>query len=288
MKQQLSIIIPAYNEEIIISQTIAELKNELHKITDLEYEIIVINDYSKDSTREILKKTDGIKLIDHPYNKGYGASLKTGIRESGFENLLFFDADGQHPAEKISELLGYCEEFDMVAGARTKGYKGPYVRQPGKKLLNWTANYLTGIKIPDINCGFRIIKKELLLKFIHLMPNGFSFSTTSTLAFIREGLNVKFVPIEVKKRIGKSTVRPRDAIKTLLLIVRIILLFSPLKVFFPISIIFFAGAMITGIYDIFIRTNLTDTTLLFFISSILIFFFGLLADQLAAIRREIK
>jgi len=287
--KQLSIIIPVYNEEKAIEQTIEGLKTELIKIPELEYEIIAINDSSKDKSKEILESIQGIKLINHPYNKGYGSSLKTGIKESKFEWLLFFDADGQHPAEKIQELLKFSDDFDLISGARIKGHKGPIIRQPGKKILNWVANYLTGVKIPDINCGIRLVKKEYLLKFTHIAPNGFSFSTTTLIAFLKEGLNVKFVPIEVNKRIGKSTVKPRDAFKTLMLIIRIILLFSPLKVFLPISLILFTGSAVIGAYDIFTGpANITDITLLLFISSILIFFFGLMADELSSIRREIK
>lgn len=288
-KTNLSIIIPAYNEEKSIKETIDGLKKELAKL-DLDYEIIAVNDCSIDNTKEILEKIDGIKLINHPYNKGYGASLKTGIKNAKFDLLLFFDGDGQHPTEDIPNLLNYSREFDMVAGARIKnGYKGPYIRWPGKKLLHIIANYLTGRKIPDLNCGFRIVKKQEITKFLHLLPDGFSFSTTSTLSFIKEGLNVKFVPITIKKRVGKSTVKPKDALRTFLLILRIILLFSPLKVFLPVSLSLFLIAFLSGIYDIFFRPlNITDTTILFFISSLLIFFFGLLADQLAAIRRELK
>ena len=288
-KKNLSIIIPAYNEEKVIEQTIESLQKELNKL-DLEYEIIAINDGSADKTKETLEKIRDIKLINHPYNKGYGASLKTGIKNAKFDFMLFFDADGQHPTKEISNLLKDINNFDMITGARIKkGYKGPYLRRPGKKILHMIANYLTGKKIPDLNCGLRIIKKEELLRFLHIMPNGFSFSTTTTLVFIKESLSVKFVPIELNKRTGKSTVHPKDALRMLLLIIRIIMLFSPLKVFLPVSLVIFVGALILGLYDIFLRPlNITDATILLFISSILIFFFGLLADQLAAIRREIR
>jgi len=147
------------------------------------------------------------------------------------------------------------------------------------------------MKIPDLNCGFRIVKKEEILKFLHILPNGFSFSTTTTLAFIKEGLNVKFLPIEVKKRIGKSMVKSKDAFRMFLLILRIILLFSPLKVFLPVSISIFILGLVSLCFDFFypyFKINISDATILFFVSSLLIFFFGLLADQLAAIRREIK
>lgn len=289
MKKNISIIIPAYNEEKMIKEIVEGLKKELNKL-NLDYEIIVVNDSSTDKTKEILGKIKDIKLLNHPYNKGYGASLKTGIEKAKFDLLLFFDADGQHPTKEISNLLKDINNFDMISGARTKkGYKGPYLRKPGKKILHMIANYLTNKKIPDLNCGFRVIKKQELLRFLHIMPNGFSFSTTTTLAFIKEGLNVKFVPIELNKRTGKSTVHPKDALRMLLLIIRIIMLFSPLKVFLPVSLVIFAGALISGLYDIFLRPlNITDATILLFISSLLIFFFGLLADQLAAIRREIR
>jgi glycosyltransferase involved in cell wall biosynthesis len=284
-KKQVSIILPVYNEEMAVKGVIGDLKN-----LDLDCEIIVVNDASTDKSKNILENIDGIKLINHPYNKGYGAALKTGIKNAKYENLLFFDADGQHPTEKIVELLKYIDDFDMVSGARTEGkYKGPFIRLLGKKLLHIIANYLAGVKIPDLNCGFRIVKKQEMLKFLHIMPNGFSLSTTTTLAFIKEGLNVKFVPIQVKKRAGKSTVKPKDALRMLLLILRIILLFSPLKIFLPISFIFFIGGFSSAVYDIFFRPfNITDVTILLLFSSILIFFFGLMADQLAAIRREIK
>ena len=289
MKKTLSVIIPAYNEEKMIAQTIEGLRNELDKL-DLDYEIIVINDGSIDKTKKTLKEVPGIQIINHPYNKGYGASLKTGIKNAKFDFILFFDADGQHPTKEIPNLLKYTKDFDMIAGARIKGkYKGPFVRLPGKKLLHLIANYLVGMKIPDLNCGFRIVKKAKMKKFLHLTPNGFSFSTTTTLAFITECLNVKFVPVQIKKRIGKSTVKSKDALRMLLLILRIILLFSPLKIFLPVSFGLFLLAILSILYDIFFQAfNITDATILFFVSSMLVFFFGLLSDQIAAIRREIK
>jgi len=285
--KNLSVIIPAYNEEKIIEQTIQDLKKELVKL-DLDYEIIVADDGSTDRTKEILEKIEGIKLINHPYNKGYGAALKSGIEKAKYDNLLFFDADGQHKTEYISEFIKYIDNFDMVAGTRV-GYKGPLIRQPGKKILQWLANYLSKQKIPDINCGFRIVKKEPILKFIHLLCDGFSFSTTSILLFLTDGLAVKYVPIAINKREGKSKVRPKHAFDTLIFILRTILLSSPLRVFLPISLLLFLGAVISGLYDIILTPfNISDTTVLLLISSILIFFFGLLADQIASLRKEIK
>lgn len=287
--KQLSVIIPVYNEEAVIEKIIAGLKVELAKL-DLDYEIITVNDGSKDKTKEILENIDGITLINHPYNKGYGASLKTGIRNTKFENLLFFDADGQHRAEEIPNFLKYIGEFDMVSGARTKGYKGPYIRQPGKRLLNIIANYLAEQKIPDLNCGFRLIKKSEIMRFFHILPNGFSFSTTTTLVFIKDGLNVKFIPVEINKRAGKSTVKPKDAYRMFTLILRMILLFSPLKVFMPASGLLFTLSALSLINDIITNykttLNIGDATILLFISSLLVFFFGLLADQIASVNMK--
>lgn len=291
MQKSLSVIIPAYNEEEAIEQTIKNLKKELGNL-NLDYEIIVVNDGSTDKTKGILENIKGIKLINHHHNRGYGAALKTGIKEAKSDNLLFFDADGQHKTEHIPELIKHTDDFDMVAGARI-GYKGPLIRQPGKKLLQWLANYLSKQKIPDINCGFRIVKKEPILKFTHLLCDGLSFSTTAILLFLTEGLSVKYVPITINKRKGgKSTVRPKHALDTLIVILRTILLSSPLRVFLPTSGILFLLGIVSFVIDIIqsyhATLNIGDVTILFFIASLLVFFFGLLADQLAAIRKELK
>ena len=283
--KQLSIIIPAYNEEGIVAKTIEGLKRELTKI-DLEYEIIVINDASTDNTKEILKTISDIKLINHPYNKGYGASLKTGIKESVFENILFFDADGQHRGEYIPEMLKYADDFDMVSGARI-GYKGPIIRQPVKRILKWLAEYLSQQKIPDLNCGLRIVKKKKISKFTHLLCDGFSFSTTSSLLFLTEGMSIKYIPVKISKREGKSSVKPKHALDALIFILRVVLLTSPLRVFLPISVFLFILGSVSLIQNI-IYKNISDITILLIVSGMLIFFFGLLADQTSAIHKEIK
>jgi len=285
-----SIIIPAYNEEEAIAQVITGLKNFLSK-EKYDYEIIVINDGSTDQTPQLLERIKGIKVISHPYNKGNGAALKTGIKNALYDYVLFFDADGQHKPEYIKEFLKYSNEYDAITGARTKGYKGPFIRQPGKKILHFLANYLSDQKIPDLNCGMRLIKKDILCRFMHIFPNSFSMYTTMSLIFPKEGLNVKYIPIEINKRIGKSTVRTKDAFKMFLLILRTIILFSPLRIFLPVSTSVFGLATLSLMLDIFLsfsrgRLNIGDITILLFISSLIFFFFGLLADQISAIRRE--
>jgi len=280
-----SIIIPIYNEKKSIRSVLKELKKYL-KGKKYQTEIIVVNDGSTDQTNKILKNIKDIKLINHPYNKGYGSAIKTGVKNAQHDWVLLYDSDGQHRPEYIEKLIKYTPDYHMIIGART-GYQGPFSRQPGKKLLRWTANYLAQQKIPDLNSGFRLIKKDLFLKFSHILPNGFSLSTTITLAFFKEALNVKYVPIKINKRKGKSSVSIKDGFKSLMLIFRIITLFSPLRIFLPVAIILLILATASFIYDL-TQLNITEITILLFLSCLILFFFGLLADQIAAIRREIK
>ncbi len=290
---KISAIIPSYNEEMAVSESVNNLIHYLSQIKNereiIDYEIIVIDDASTDRTNEILQKIHGIKIITHPYNKGYGASLKTGVKHSQCEWLLFFDADGQHKPEYIKEFLKYANQYDMIIGSR-QGYKGPFWRQPGKKLIHWIANYLAGRKIPDLNCGLRLLKRECFLRFNHILPDGFSLSTTTTLAFFKEGLNVKYVPVTINKRTGRSSLKVTDGFKTLMLTVRLIMLFSPLKIFVPIAIIGFIASFLWAGYNL-INSNfatISKSSGFIFVASLLIFLFGLLADQVAAIRRELK
>lgn len=285
---KLSVIIPVYNEEETVGQVIAGLKEELNKI-GLEYEIIAVNDGSTDKSKEILEKISGLRLINHPYNKGNGASVKTGAKNAKFDWLLTFDADGQHKPEYIKEFIKYSDQYDMITGWR-QGYKGPFIRQPGKKMLHLIANYLVERKIPDLNCGFRLLKRDLFLKYEHLLPDGF-YCTTSILTFLKEGLNVKYVPIYINKRIrGKSSVKISDGFRTIMLVVRLIMLFSPLKIFMPIAMAGFIVSLAMMAY-IMIQTHfdmISKSGGFLFVASLLIFLFGLLADQVAAIRRHLQ
>lgn len=284
--RQISIIIPAYNESETIAKVVSDVKTELNNLK-VEHELIVVNDSSTDQTDSILRNIPGIKVVNQPYNKGQGAALKTGSRLAKFDWLLFFDADGQHRIESIKDLLGESEQYDMISGERT-GYQGPAIRQPGKKAIHLLARYLLGKKIKDFNCGLRLIKKDQFLRFTHVLPDGFSWSTTSLFAFFKEGLNVKFVPVEVKKRQGgKSLVGPKVAVKYLMLIFRLVMLFSPLRIFLPVS--FLLGILGLGflIWDLTLQ-NISEGTIFILLSAMLIFFFGLIADQIAALRREIN
>jgi len=282
----ISIIIPNYNDADALPNVLDSLFDTISKM-DIEYEILIINDGSTDQSENILKQDKRIKLINHPYNKGYGASLKTGAKNAQYDWLVFFDADGQHQASDIEKMLPYTENFDLISGERI-GYQGPWIRQPGKKMIHYLARYLLGEKIADLNCGLRLINKKEFLRFANILPNGFSCSTTTLFAFLREGLNVKFIPIQINKReTGKSMVKPKEFIIYLMLIIRLMMLFSPLRIFLPISIFLGLISLVMIIFGI-TTYNISKSTLLMATSTMIIFFFGLIADQIAAIRREIN
>ncbi|RKY58655.1 MAG: glycosyltransferase family 2 protein [Candidatus Neomarinimicrobiota bacterium] len=277
----ISIIIPSYNEADGISSILHCLSS---RFTDSE--IIVIDDGSTDRTPEILRQFD-IKVISHSINKGYGASLKSGIKAATNENLIFMDSDGQHRAEDIPRLISAIDANDMIVGARTPASHRPIGRRPGKIILTWLAQILSGRKIPDLNSGFRAVKKSVLVKYLHLLPQGFSASTTMTLIFMTRGYSVKFIPISTEKRIGKSTVKPiRDGFGTILTILRLITLINPLKIFFPSSLFLILIGIIWSIPYLVNGKGLTVASLFLMLSGVLIFFMGMIADQISQMRLE--
>ena len=284
-KPDVTIIIPAHNEEKGITDVITQLK-ELSG----NYEILVVDDGSMDNTHKLASET-GVKVIRHPYNKGNGAAIKTGARHAEGDIILFMDGDGQHNPEYIPKILQYIKEYDMVVGARTKESESFFIRNFGNKVLILTASYLSEFKIPDLTSGFRVIKKEVFMRFIHLLPNTFSYPTTLTLSLLLEGFNVKFVPIKSFKRTkgSKSKVNPlKDGFRFFLMIIRIITIFNPLKFFLPVSILLFILGFLYGIGHTIYYFNIPDGAVLLIVSSILIFFFGILADQISSLRREIR
>lgn len=278
---EVSVIIPAYNEEKAISNVI----NSLKKLPE-DYEIIVIDDGSSDKTYEIAQST-GVKVIKHLHNKGYGAALKTGIRNARANIVVFFDADGQHNHEDVQRIASGIQEYDMVVGARDEESYQSYLRMPGKKMLTAVANYLAETKIPDLNSGFRAIRKNVVKKFMHILPNTFSFTTTITLALFKSGYEIHYVPISTHKRVGTSTVKARDGFRMLILILRMVMLFDPLKVFLPPSLFLLATGSIFVLYTLVTEYVIWKSGVLLIFSGITIFFFGLLADQVSNIRREI-
>lgn len=281
--KDISIIVPAYNEEDAI-------RFGLERFVELgfheKYELIYINDGSTDDTEKIIREFP-VKLYNHNINKGYGAALKTGIRKATGKYVIILDSDGQHDPRYIDQLIGLMHDYDMVIGERNKKSYQRKRRQSGKKLIRKVGEYLVEQKLPDYNSGFRGFDKTLIREMLHLMPNGFSFSTTSTLAFLKEGYTIGTFPIEVSERIGrKSNVKMvKDGSKTFLLLFRIIMLFNPLKIFFPVSAIFALLGIAWGVYGYFTTYRFPNSAILVVVFGMLMFFIGLLADQIAMLNR---
>lgn len=287
--ETISIIIPAYNVEGSIGNVLEGLRAWRECA-----EIIVIDDGSTDRTAEIAERA-GVRVLRHRVNKGYGAALKTGIRAARGDVIVMMDSDGEHSAEYIQTLLDAMSDNEMVVGARGKGSHAPLLRRPGKWILSKVANYLAETNIPDLNSGLRAFRKDIVLRFMPILPNGFSFTTTLTLAFFKEGYNIAYVPITTTPRVGKSTVDPiRDGMNTLMLIIRIIALFDPIKVFLPMSIVLFLIGMVywiaSGVYryasNIVPAFHIPTGAMLMMLSAVIVFMFGILADQVSAMRRD--
>lgn len=279
-----SIIIPAYNEEGAIADQIKEVHSVMEQ-TDWIYEVVVVNDGSTDNTAKQVEKQKA-RLHNLPQNRGYGAALKAGIKEARSEYIVIIDADGTYPCSAIPELLSKAHEYDMVVGARTgKDVNIPFMRKPAKKFLNYLANYLSGTHIPDLNSGLRVLKKSLVERFINILPSGFSFTTTITLAMSCNDYQVHYHPIDYYRRVGKSKIRPIHAYYFLLLIIRTIVYFNPLKIFLPIGAIFFFTGIGKFIYDL-TQWNLSESLLmgmLCMLAAGIIWSIGLLADLICRV-----
>jgi len=279
----LTVIIPAYNEEEGIGQTL----DKLLPIAGLNnFKMIVINDGSTDETKQIVEKRPVI-LINHPYNKGYGAALKTGVKATNTEYVAMYDADGQHNPEDLLKLWRNINEYDMLIGMRGKDSHRDWLRKPGKWILHKTANFLTGRKIPDLNSGLRIIRRGKLIDKLHLFSDSFSFSTTSTVAFMNLGYSVGYYPIKVNKRVGKSTVRQlRHGPSALLIILKMVVLYNPLKVFLPVSFFIFILGIAWGVAGYFIASRFPNSAILLTIMGLLFFFMGLISDQISTLNKK--
>jgi glycosyltransferase involved in cell wall biosynthesis len=278
-----SIIIPAYQESEAIGDVVRTVLQVAASL-GCEYEVIVVDDGSTDGTGDAARKA-GANVLTHPYNKGYGASLKTGIRYASNCTVIFLDADGQHDPNDIQRLLAERKNFDMVVGARKGTAGSPMWRKPGKVLLKWLVNSLTGNNIPDFNSGYRALDREMALRFIPIMPDGFSFSTTSTIAAFKGGYLVQYIPIQVAKRIGTSTVTAADGFRTIMLIIRLVTLFAPLRVFFPISAITCMIGFIFTVYGYVHAGEASVKGLIALLAAVQFFLFGIMVDQVVAVRR---
>ena len=286
MDQPISVVIPAYNEESTIAEVVHGI---IQVLEDAAFEIIVVNDGSTDATKHLAAEA-GARVISHSARRGYGASLKTGIRHSHHELIVTIDADAQHNPADIMRLVNtWYEGYDMVVGARDAESYQYMTRMPGKKLLQWLAKYLVGESPEDINSGLRIFKKTDALNYFAILPNGFSFSTTITLAMLKDACSIGWVSITTTPRQGRiSNVSFwKDGGRTLLLIVRITTLFNPLKIFLPVSLLSFGVGFSYALVNLLFREfNIPDGAEFLMTIGVIVFFFGIMADQFSSIRRS--
>ncbi len=277
-----SVIIPAHNE----AETIGNLIRGIQALYP-EYEVIVINDGSTDNTSGAASDAGAI-VYSHPYNLGNGAAIKSGIRIASGEVMVFMDGDGQHEPKDIGELLEYMPEFDMVVGARTGGRQSSWGRRLGNGLLNWLATYVSKFKIMDLTSGFRAVKSPIARNFLYLLPNTYSYPTTLTLGVLRSGRSLKYTPVQVQVRKGgKSNIRLfRDGVRFFMIITKICALYSPLRIFLPVSFLMFLTGLGYYLYTYINWGRFTNMSALLFTTSILIFLMGLISEQITLMRFE--
>lgn len=280
-KISVTILLPAYNEERSIGGTVRRLK-ELYP----DFEILVVDDGSTDNTLHVAMEA-GANVWPHPYNIGNGAAIKSGLRVAQGEWVVMMDADGQHAPEDVARLLEYKDTYDMVVGARSKGSETALHRDIANSMYNWFASYVTKFKVEDLTSGFRLVRSSTVRQFIYLLPNTFSYPSTLTMAYLRSGRSVKYLPIATKYRIGKSKIKLiQDGTRFFLIITKIATLFSPLRVFLPISLLFFLIALCYYLFTFITAGRFTNMSALLFNSSIIIFLIGLVAEQISQMRYD--
>lgn len=279
---KISIIIPAYNEGKTIGEIIAQIK-ALHP----EFEVIVINDGSRDETVSVAKEA-GAVVYNHPYNIGNGAAVKSGIRVATGDILVFMDGDGQHDPADIENLLKFFPDFDMVVGVRSLRDQASLGRAMGNQVYNWLASYVTKFSIKDLTSGFRAIKSKAARSFLHLLPNTYSYPATLTLGVLRSGMSVKYTPINGRKRrTGKSNIKIiRDGVRFFMIITRICTLFSPMRIFLPVSFVMFILGLVNYIFTLITQGRFTNMSALLFVTSVLIFMMSLISEQICQMRYE--
>jgi glycosyltransferase involved in cell wall biosynthesis len=276
-----SVVIPALNEE----HSIADVVTRLRAAAPWR-EIVVVDDGSSDETGPRAEQA-GARVIRHPYNKGNGAAVKTGIRHATGEFLLIVDGDGQHQPGDACRIADRLGEYDLVVGARSGATQASATRRGGNALLNWLAGYLTGRPIPDLTSGLRGARREHLREFLHLLPNGFSTPTTTTLAFIRAGYNVAFEPVDARPRVGRSKLRvTRDGARFFLILLKVITIFSPLRLFVPLSALTFASGAIYGLANFLAAGRIPNGAVVLLLFAVIVFLVGLISEQISALRFE--
>ena len=275
-----TIIVPVYNEEVGIAQVLGQIQAVM-TAASIPYQLLVVDDGSTDGTTETVRAA-GVEVIRHPENRGYGAALKTGIRYAQYDLIGITDADGTYPNERIPELVDEMAYYDMIVGARTGEHvEIPLARRPVKWAINQLANLMAGAKIPDLNSGLRVFRKDVAQQFLRILPDGFSFTTTITLAMFERGYKVKYIPVNYHKRAGRSKIRPvYDTLNLIQLILRTTMYFAPLKIFLPTALLLAVLGLVIMIYSKVVLGRLMDVTVVVtFLAALQIAMAGLLADM---------
>jgi glycosyltransferase involved in cell wall biosynthesis len=276
-----SIVIPAYNEAGAIADVVRALASAAPW-----REILLVDDGSTDDTANRAEAA-GARVIRHPYNKGNGAAVKTAIRHAVGDYILINDGDGQHSPADAARLVAKLGEYDLVIGARSAATQAGSARRTGNALLNRLAGFLTERHIPDLTSGFRGARREYLREFLHLLPNGFSTPTTTTLAFIKAGYNVAFEPIEARTRVGTSKIKlGRDGVKFFLIIMRMVTIYSPMRVFLPIAALAFLTGVPYLIWNMIAHGKIANGAVLLIEFGVMVFLIGLVSEQISALRNE--
>jgi glycosyltransferase involved in cell wall biosynthesis len=281
-QSDVSVIIPAYNESAVIGMVIEKIRTLYPQV-----EVIVVNDGSKDNTAEVAEKAGAI-VYSHPYNIGNGAAIKSGIRIASGEILVFMDGDGQHDPEDIGRMLEYFPDYDMVVGARAKGDQVSFFRGLGNRLLNRLAGYVAKFGIQDLTSGFRAVKSDIAHKLLYLLPNTYSYPTTMTLGVLRSGRSLKYITVNVQKRkSGESNVSvSRDGVRFFMIITKICALYSPFRIFLPLSVIIFCLGMTNYLFSYITSGRFTNGSALLFTTSVIVFLMGLISEQITQLRFE--
>jgi len=281
MTETVSVIVPAFNE----SESIEALVSGLRRAAAW-HEILVVDDGSTDDTGARAARA-GARVIRHPYNKGNGAAVKTGIRQASGALVLILDADGQHPPADACRLVNGLQDYDLVVGARSPSTQASGIRRAGNAVLNAIAGYLAERRIPDLTSGFRAARRAQLVEFLHLLPNGFSTPTTTTLAFLRAGYSVHFEPIDAGTRQGRSKIRlGADGVQFFVILLKVITIFSPMRIFLPLSGASFALGGLYAIWTIARQSHVTNSSVLLILLSVIIFLVGLVSEQITSLRFE--
>jgi glycosyltransferase involved in cell wall biosynthesis len=276
-----SIVIPAMNEGAAVGDVVRELA-----ALASWHEIIVIDDGSSDDTGAAAAAA-GARVIRHPYNKGNGAAVKSGLRAANGEYILIVDGDGQHQPADALRLTSRLGEYDLVVGARTSATQASVVRRWGNAALNWLAGFLTELEIPDLTSGFRAARRSYLMEFIGLLPNGFSTPTTTTLCFLKAGHSVLFEPVEARQRVGTSKIRlSSDGPKFLLIMLRVVTIFSQFRIFLPIAATSFVIGAAYGVWTIATQRHITNSSVLLIVLAVIVFLVGLVSEQISALRAD--